>query len=349
MAEIDKLVRSGFRPTNLPPKSERERERHQAHVEAVLGGQKVSCTLMARDAERRALDALWRTELMTTPKLELTDQMRRLWAEYGLPSQFVRSVLWPWVCGEQSDISLSYGAISVPSTQFKSLIELDVKRTLPFLGFMNDRDKTDKCIVLLEKFASKHSSVGYTQGMSYIAVRLMMELGWDVGKSLVCLEHILIRSPTIACMYSLNLETIETSVGFMLDMVAWDNIPDVWYYLKKMKFQPIDWFFLEWGLTVFVKNFSLKVSAFVFDSLLVQGDVTLFRAAIAVMSLIQQPLLNTNSDPETVRAVLSRAGDLVVDSDVFIKAFHEVYVSPGARRVIDSGVLFFGKHMGLNS
>ena len=345
MAEIDKLVRSGFRPANLPPKSEKERERHQAHVEAVLGGQKMSPSLMARDAERRALDALWRTELMTTPKLELTDQMRRLWAEYGLPSQFVRSVLWPWVSGSHQNLTLGQIPHVFPSTQFKSLIELDVKRTLPFLGFMNDRDKTEKSIELLERFASKHASVGYTQGMSYIAVRLMMELGWDVAKSLVCLEQILIRSPTVACMYSLNLERIETTVGFMLDMVAWDNIPELWLYLKKIKFQPIDWFFLEWGLTVFVKNFSLKVSAFVFDLLLVQGDVALFRAAIAVLSLIQTPLLTTNSDPETVRAVLSRAGDMVVDSDVFIKTFHEVSISPGARRVIDSGVLFFGEHV----
>ena len=337
---LDKLVKAGFRPSNLPPKTFSEKRRHQAHVETVLAenGSRASSVLIARDAERRALEALWRTELMTRPELELTDQMKRLWAEYGLPSQFVRSVLWPWICvGESGG---SDATVSITATSFSSLIELDVRRTLPFLGYLNDSEKSRKCLDLLGRFASIYPEIGYTQGMSYIAVRIMMEVNWETSKARRCLERILIQSPTVVCMYSLDLDRIKESVGFILDSMAWENVSDVWKLFRDIKFQPVEWFFLEWGLTMFVKNFSLKISAFVLDVFFLEGDVVLFKAAIAALMLVQDQLLLEGVDVENIRGIMGKIGDYIVDSDVFIKTFHEVVVSEALHRIIDSRVLF---------
>jgi hypothetical protein len=332
---MEELVRSGFRPLNLPPKSERERERHHAHVSAILTEHRIDSAVIAKDAERRALDALWRTELMTSPRLELTDQMRRLWAEYGLPSQFVRSVLWPWNWDHNSPSCPT----SSLSGSFKSLIELDVTRTLPFLGFKNDSKKIEKCIRLLDEFAAHHPLVGYTQGMSYIAVRLMMEMDWNSDKSSVCLKKFVIDSPTVACMYSLDLGRINASVRYILDSIAWDNIAELWMYLTHtIRFEPIDWFFLEWILTIYVKNFSVKISGFIFDLFFLQGDVVLYKAAIAVLVLMKDRLMG--QDVEGVRALLARAGDCVADSEIFVKTYHEVHVSTPLDRVLESRVLF---------
>ena len=335
---MSELVRSGFRPTNLPPKTPSEKERHHAHVESVLSkiDRNSVSSAIARDAEKRALDALWRTELMTGPDLYLTEQMHRLWAEYGLPSQFVKSVLWPW---RSSPYPKGRFPPTTVSSKTPSLIELDVKRTLPFLGFVNDQDKPGMCIRVLDDFSRRHANIGYTQGMSYVAVRLMMELDWDFEKTRACLDRILIRSPTVACMYSLDLERIANSVGFILDSIAWENIGPLWIFFRRINFRPIEWFFLEWVLTMFVKNFPLRISGFVLDLFFLEGDVVLFKAGIAALSIIQDRLM-ADSDVEHVRGIIGKVGDLISDSEIFIKTYHEITVSTPLKRIIDSDVLW---------
>ena len=333
---LESMVRSGFRPANLPPKEQREVERHQAHVEAVLAAAgPMSASSIAREAERRALDALWRTELVTAPTLVLTDQMKRLWAEYGLPSAFVRAVVWPLAASDGKAQDESADSPEQSGREVQRLIRLDVQRTLPFLGITNEPSKTAKCESVLEKFCG-HSD--YVQGMSYVAVRLMVELGFDESKTLVCLDRLVRRSPTIACLYRLDLAEIENSVEFVLDAVAWANVPDLWLFLKKLQFQSIQWFFLEWALTIFVKSFSMKISAFVIDMTLLSGDTAVYAAAVAVLVLLKEQLL-VERDPEAVRAILARAGD-VVDSEAFVKTFHEVVIPPAVSRILASGCLF---------
>ena len=54
---LESLVKSGFRPANLPPKTQREVERHQAHVEAVLS---VSAPRVKEESKReRPRGGLW--------------------------------------------------------------------------------------------------------------------------------------------------------------------------------------------------------------------------------------------------------------------------------------------------
>lgn len=334
--DLNLLVRTGFRPANLPPKSPLEKERHLAHVSAVIsnGGSKIRIgSRFAKDTERRALDALWRTELMTGPALILTDQMKRLWEEYGLPSQFVRSVVWPWsACGfslikkdELSREILSSSEVTVLEDVAR-LIEIDVKRTLPFLGFhlKESNARESKCINVLKLFALLHPEIGYTQGMSYVCVRLMMELEFDEPKTLVCLQRILLRSPTVACMYRLNLTEIKHGAEFVLDSIAWENVPRLWMHLKSIKFATVDWFFLEWILTMFVKNFPIKISAFVLDLFFLSGDIVLYKAAIAALSQIEDEIIS-QTDLESVRGFIGRIGDKI-ESESFVESFHEIQV-----------------------
>lgn len=346
---MNELVRSGFRPWHLPPKSQLEKQRHQAHVEQVLlhssGGMSPG---HAREAEQRALDALWRTELMTQEELVLTPQMRRLWEEYGLPSQFVRSVIWP------SDIV--YGSLKPrrtpphsPPMAFEKgkkfelqpealkLIKLDVARTLPFLGQMKDSENSEKCVEMLCDF-SKKAHREYTQGMSYICVRLMIEFNFDKPKTLRCLERILLRSPTIACLYRLEVQRIKLSVEFILEAIAWDNIPRVWLKFKNFKFQSVDFFFLEWALTMFVKNFGLKISGLVFDLFFLQGDIAIYKSAVAMLSLLEDQIL-AQPDIEDIRRVINDAGGTVMVDD-FIKAFHDVKVSETVISLLEQSEFF---------
>ena len=218
---MEDLIRFGFRPSNLPLKQEDEKRRHQAHVEKVLSFTHSSASL---DQERKALDALWRTELLTRRELVMTDQMHRLWSEYGLPSSFVRGIMWPW---SATKLTLPPGTSGSETAdqKFSSLIDLDLKRTLPFLGICNHDDSMRKCKAVLIRFSSNFPAIGYTQGMSYICTRLMLELNFDENKTYNCLQCIIVHSKTLSCLYRLNLDEIRETVELVLDSIAWENIP----------------------------------------------------------------------------------------------------------------------------
>ena len=355
MEKIEGLVHAGFRPANLPAKSMREKERHQAHVSSVLSRRSltfapVSCS------ERAALDTLWRTELLVGKELVLTEQMRRLWRESGLPSSFVRSILWPFVAAEGGKVkvvaSRTVGASltvetdihpqtdaqspaqpSTPISPFTSIIALDVARTLPHLSLALS---TSVCVALLEAFAAAHPAVGYTQGMSYVCARLMVDLGSDFKKTMVCLNRLLLGSPTVACMYRLDVS--RTSVEFLLDSIAWDNVPRLWLELKGLV-NPLDWFFLDWVLTLFSKSFNLRISGFVIDQLLLDGDVAIYRAAVAALLILEQPILALKpaASLEQVGEIFAHAHAHVFDLATFTKAFHEVHLSEEVSGLIRTG------------
>jgi hypothetical protein len=316
---MNELVKSGFRPLNLPPKSSTEKERHQAHVTLILASS-ASSSDASRDVENKALDSLWRTALLTKPELVLTDQMKRLWTQYGLPSRFVRSIMWPFIC--PSD------ALPKTDKADRRLIELDIVRMANFL----EQSKQDLCIQILSLFE-------YTQGMSYICVRLMAEFEFNCTKTIRCMNRILYGSPTTACMYSLDRQRIKLSVEFVLEAIAWDNIPQIWYRMKMMGFDVLNFFFLEWSLTLFTKNFSSKISGFVLDMLFISGDVAIYKATITVLRILDKALAE-ESDLEGLREILSRADSYVSTTDQFITVYHEVEVNSTVMSLLSEPAFF---------
>jgi len=141
-------------------------------------------------------------------------------------------------------------------------------------------------------------------------------------------------------MYRLNLEEIRGSVEFLVDSIAWDNIPSLWLSLKKLRFRPIDYFLIEWILTMFVKNFNLRISGFIFDQFFLDGDVAIYKAAIGILSLLDDKistLLARNADVEEVREVVINANAEIADFQDFVKAFNDVYVSESVLKLIVDG------------
>ena len=334
---MEDLIRFGFRPSNLPLKQEDEKRRHQAHVEKVLSFTHSSASL---DQERKALDALWRTELLTGRELVMTDQMHRLWSEYGLPSSFVRGIMWPW---SATKLTLPPGtsASEAADQKFSSLIDLDLKRTLPFLGICNHDDSMRKSKSVLIRFSSNFPAIGYTQGMSYICTRLMLELNFDENKTYNCLQYIIVHSQTLSCLYRLNLDEIRETVELVLDSIAWENIPTLWLALKKINFKMMDYCLIEYMITMYVKHFNLRISGFIFDQFFLSGDQALYQAAIGILSLLEQKvlvLLEKKADIEEICELFTNANSLIEFSE-FTKAFSDVLISDSSRELMDKLLL----------
>ena len=125
-------------------------------------------------------------------------------------------------------------------------------------------------------------------------------------------------------MYRLNLTEIKHGAEFVLDSIAWENVPRLWMHLKSIKFATVDWFFLEWILTMFVKNFPIKISAFVLDLFFLSGDIVLYKAAIAALSQIEAEIIS-QTDLESVRGLIGRIGDKI-EFESFAESFHEIQV-----------------------
>jgi hypothetical protein len=141
-------------------------------------------------------------------------------------------------------------------------------------------------------------------------------------------------------MYRLNLDEISGTVEFFVDSIAWDNIPTLWLSLKKLKFRAIDFFLIEWILTMFVKNFNLRISGFIFDQFFLDGDVAIYKGSIAILGLLEPRInvvLERKPDVEEVRNVIMNANNEIPDFQDFIKAFNDVYVNETILRLIENG------------
>ena len=173
--------------------------------------------------------------------------------------------------------------------------------------------------------------------MSYVCTRLMLELNFDESKTYSCLRRIVGDSPTISCLYRLNLEEIRASVEFILDTIAWDNIPSVWLGLKKAHFKPMEYCLIEWMITMFVKNFNLRISGFIFDQFFLSGDIAIYRAAIGIVSLLESQImtcLHRNADIEEIKEIFANANNSILSIHEFTKAYADVLISEDVQRLM---------------
>ena len=336
-SHMAELVHCGFRPSNLPPKSTREKELHQAHVRWILGQS-------TRD-DGPALDEFWQTELLIDACV--TDQMKRLWGEYGLPSLYVRRVLWPscevvqcestsmdiheptpLVClhvqCDCAPVCIHRRERTCIAESTRRLIESDVSRTCT-LG------RSAECIFVLENFAAKFPELNYTQGMSYVCFGILRGLGvgCDLNQCLSCMEHVLVESPMVRCMYRLDRLEIGQEIEFILDTLCVLNFGPMWEFLHTIpQFSVLDWFLLEWILTMFVKSFTKDISNFVFDQFFLSGDIALFKAVVCALEIIISPDTQKTHTNDEIRSLFF-SNLKIHNFSLFKQKFHQIYVPHG--------------------
>ncbi|BHF66093.1 hypothetical protein SprV_0200910700 [Sparganum proliferum] len=184
---------------------------------------------------------------------------------------------------------------SAASCQDTSLqiIRLDISRTFPQLGlFQADgpyhRDLHD----LLAAYVSFQPSVGYLQGMSFIAAILLLVMG-DILAAFIAFASILNRD-SFHAFYSLD-ECEFTAYFSAFDRLLETYLPRLHAHLLACRLDSRLYLF-DWLFTLFSRSLPLEANLRVWDLFFRDGESALILAALGIMRMYEEKLLASDFD-----------------------------------------------------
>ena len=287
-------VKRGFRPANLPAKTQQEAAAHQIEVARVL-----EASRRAREDEKLAeeedkyLSQWWDGALRGVEDVDdVTVEMRRVWAQHGL-SKPAKMILWPIALGNEFRISKDvYERYKEANHQEYSLVNLDMPRTFPELEILEaDSPFTLECSLLLKAYQTFAPHVGYVQGMSFVAVTLLMHM--PSYSAFVCFCA-LMEFKVLKMLYRVKPDEM-TVVFSLLDDYIDLNSPGMLKHLKTLGFRR-DIFLLEWFLTLFTKCLSLDTASAVWDIVILDGQRGVFQVACGILVTLEKQILGQDFD-----------------------------------------------------
>lgn len=169
------------------------------------------------------------------------------------------------------------------------LIATDVARTFPsYAFFQKECPMHDELQILLESFCFFRPMVGYVQGMSYLAGHLMFYL--NVYNSFVLFSNLLSK-PMLQAFLRLDKMDPRMALRFELHEQSFEeNLPALKRHFLEEDVLP-DMYFLEWVMTLYCKRLALDVVGRVWDQYFVQGEVIIYRAAVAILTILRPELM----------------------------------------------------------
>lgn len=209
--------------------------------------------------------------------------------------------------GHSSQVSLPQSTPSSPFFAFSTLcpntascrdtslqiIRLDISRTFPQLGlFQADgpyhRDLHD----LLAAYVSFQPSVGYLQGMSFIAAILLLVMD-DILAAFIAFVSILNRD-SFHAFYSLD-ECEFTAYFSAFDRLLETCLPRLHAHFLACRLDSRLYLF-DWLFTIFSRSLPLEANLRVWDLFFRDGESALILAALGIMRMYEEKLLASDFD-----------------------------------------------------
>ena len=170
------------------------------------------------------------------------------------------------------------------------LIEHDISRTLANTGMFNDGTDLNRSLrVVLGAYAMARPDVGYVQGMNYLAGMFLLYM--EPEAAFMCLTNLLNRHFFLA-FFSMDMEELQQMFR-LYDESLRTALPQLAAHLERVGVLS-EHYLLKWLFTMFSKSLPLAQSAQVWDCFFLDGEIFLFRMAIAVLKVLQPRLLEAD-------------------------------------------------------
>ncbi|KAF6003526.1 hypothetical protein CCYA_CCYA07G2044 [Cyanidiococcus yangmingshanensis] len=215
-----------------------------------------------------------------------------------------------------------------PSAQ--KAIVLDLPRTFPELGFFHAEDSPFQSELrrLLEAYAHFRPEFGYSQGMSYLAAALLLYL--DASTAFCCFANILSKSRCLSSFYKMQSPEVQAYLMLQQRLIALE-IPAVAAHFDTIGIES-DMYVISWIMSLYCRVLPIDTALRIWDAFFFFGDAFLFKAAIAILRVLQNGLLRSNF--EDCAYTLSHLPDRVSAGSIFVeirqvrfsrKRFHELF------------------------
>eukprot|EP01114_Cavostelium_apophysatum_P000388 TRINITY_DN10356_c0_g1_i1.p1 TRINITY_DN10356_c0_g1~~TRINITY_DN10356_c0_g1_i1.p1 ORF type:complete len:545 (+),score=97.89 TRINITY_DN10356_c0_g1_i1:60-1694(+) len=169
------------------------------------------------------------------------------------------------------------------------LIKVDVPRTFPSLDEICSHFTStfyEELTQVLEAYIIFKPSVGYAQGMSYVAGMLLLHM--DTFEAFMCLANLL-NNHFFDSIF--KLDTPELSKHFkILDLLFSQHLPELYSHFTVLGILP-EQYLLSWYSTVFNQVLPLKLTVMIWDRFLMEGEIFLHRVVVGILKLLNSQLL----------------------------------------------------------
>jgi len=254
--------------------------------------------------------------------------VEELWA-LGLPPR-VRGTVWELALGNAAGVTAekytsiceeiaplleeSYGGDS-PSGESNSpafwakAIVVDLPRTYPVLAFFHEGGPLRQPLhQVLVSYAAFRPEIGYVQGMSYIVAMLLLNM--ESYSAFKCLANLVVKHPHLTSFFKMNLDKINIYFH-EFDLQLQKTLPELHQHFFAHGVS-LDMIIMDWFMTIFSKSVPIDIAARIWDFFMRDGVVYLFRAALGILKLVENTLLNSDFD-ECQKFLSRNMKDLDVD------------------------------------
>lgn len=228
----------------------------------------------------------------------------KMWRK-GLPDQ-LRGQIWPLAIGNKlmitfEDFTNSFIKSEVLNQQIKrkklkskqspfNVIFVDVPRTLieTKLFVKNGKYYFD-LIKLLSIYVGYDPEMSYVQGMSHLAALFVIYL--ELFPAFTCFTN-LVHSHFFSSLFKMDVPQIVLHMR-IYDILFEKNIPLLFRHFSQLEIVA-EHYLLDWLMTSFSRSFSLPIVIRIFDCLIMEGELILFKVALSILKISQDSLLKSN-------------------------------------------------------
>lgn len=206
----------------------------------------------------------------------------------GIPPKF-RWQVWKAVARVQEYNLPSdeyYNCLSNETNAWTAQIEVDICRTFPELkGF--DKEHQHRLQRVLNAYAGYNTSVGYCQGMNYVAGLLLLvsDSEFESFVVFVCLmDHM-----GLSGFYTQPLPLLRRYLRACDRLVA-ETVPELREHFIRENVQPAVYLH-QWFLTLFINCFPLSMVMIIWDVIICEGLPVILRIAVSILQVLKDSLL----------------------------------------------------------
>ncbi|QRW22150.1 TBC1 domain family member 14 [Rhizoctonia solani] len=306
---LEKVI-SKTRPTHLPPKNKLEDVKHLKEYEEMMERSRAAEQQKKHELEQRRLareraveDSLhiWKREVVPNWKEAIRKPyIRQMWWR-GIPTR-LRGEMWIKAIGNGLAISkdsykrclaranraLTSGSFPVETL---AIIEEDIRVTLPGLHIFHPETgplySDLKDLLCAWVVSRSDEGLGYVKGVSSMAGMFLINMSSD--DAFVCMRNLLERH----CMRSFYggpsaKDDIEAYYRIFDTLLA-DGVPKVFFNFKQHQISPSQ-YLPDWILPMFLHHLPFEACARIWDVIILEGDSFLYRAALAIIAVIEPRL-----------------------------------------------------------
>ena len=174
---------------------------------------------------------------------------------------------------------------------------------------------------IIQTFISCRPDVNYQNEISFLAGILLINL--EKFPAFICLLTIILSNNLI--IYYLenkdnNHELICIRESFF-KQIFYLNLPDLCSHFELNNVQPKEYFNV-WNKTLFSKCFNVDLVMRIIDVYVIEGEIAVFKAAIAILKELENEIINVENKDEILKILIDNNSQ--INEDKVIKNMNNV-------------------------